>query len=101
MNKYVIGLILVFALLIPMNLSGCAHVAGYRSTDMPTVDIPPKVIKPPIVAETLQYKGKWYVGYQMADAMLLYKYQLAVEARQDKLEYRIKELNKLLKEKVY
>lgn len=77
---------------------GCARLAGYSHTPMPTITVPTAPVKPQIKAVTVKQGDKVYVGYTVPDALKLYKFLLEKDAYEDKLIFRIDEMNKLIKD---
>ena len=90
----------MFMVLIMLSTStiGCSYAFGYRHTEMPTITVPAEPKKPNINSETIRIGDKVYIGYQVKEAMALYKFLLEKDAYEDKLIFRIEEMNKLIKE---
>lgn len=70
---------------------GCAH----NKAVMPTMDLPTAPARPAIQTVTVKQGDSFLVGYTVPDALKLYEYLLAQDAYADKLEDRIKMMNKL------
>lgn len=64
----------------------------------PEITLPAEPVKPKIDAKTIKLGDTFYIGYTIQDSVKLYEFLLAKEAQVDKLEFRIKEMNKLIKE---
>jgi hypothetical protein len=88
-------------LIIPLSLSnsGCAYLAGYRSTEIPTIEEPAPVKKPEVKSVIIKYEGKYYIAYTINDSLKLYKFLTEEEAQIDKLKFRLKVLNELIQKR--
>jgi len=86
-------------LVLSLSLSnlGCASLFGYRHTVPPEITLPIAPVKPKIDAKTIKLGDIFYLGYTIQDSVKLYEFLLAKEAQVDKLEFRIKEMNILIK----
>jgi hypothetical protein len=65
---------------------------------MPTIEKPAPPKKPNIDSETIRIGEKVFIGYTVKDSMALYKFLLEKDAYEDKLIFRIDEMNKLIKD---
>ena len=67
-------------------LSGCAS----HRVAMPTM------VKPNIASQVIMQGDKAYVAYAVADSLKLYEFLLRKDSYEEKLRYRIDNMNKLM-----
>ena len=73
-------------------LSGCAS----HRVAMPTMDLPLEPVKPKIASQVIMQGDKAYVAYAVADSLKLYEFLLRKDSYEEKLRYRIDNMNKLM-----
>jgi len=92
--RVLISVMLILSLLSP----GCSFLKSYYR-DIPTIDLPEKVEKPPIKSKVIEFNGIQYVCYTWEDAFLLYKYLLERDGYDDKLIFRVNQMNQIIQKK--
>jgi hypothetical protein len=68
-----------------------------KQYDLPAITLPLAPDKPVIKSTTIVYENRSYVAYTIQDSLELYKYLLQKDAYEEKLIFRINEMNNLLK----
>jgi len=98
--SYIIILLFIF--------SGCGGISLFKIPESPTttspqmatvpiIEVSPDVEKPQIKSVVIRQGDKYYIAYSVEDAMKLLEYMIKQDGQIDKLKYRIKLQNELLK----
>jgi hypothetical protein len=77
---------------------GCVAKNYSGSLNIPKIEVPTAPEKPEIKTKILSTPEGVYIGYTIPHAMKLYKFLLEKDAYEDKLIFRINEMNRLLGE---
>ncbi len=72
-------------------MAGCAS----HRVVMPTMDLPPEPTKPKIQSSVIVQNNVPWVCYSMNDSLKLYEFLLRKDSYEEKLRFRIDEMNKL------
>ena len=91
-NPKTVVVTVMLILCFGLNLAGCMN---RHAVNMPTMDLPPEPQKPEIKSSVIVQNNIPWVCYSLNDSLRLYEYLLRKDSYEEKLRFRITEMNQL------